>query len=79
MQPPAHMTGTALTGTDRPRYAFGMRNRMDERYDMVRTVRDQRFRYLRNFAPHRPWGSTRRTRGSRRVTRSGSRPTWTAP
>jgi HEAT repeat protein len=28
---------------------------MDERYDMVRTVTDGRFRYIRNYAPHRPW------------------------
>jgi hypothetical protein len=37
-------------------YAFGGRNRMDERYDFVRTVTDGRFRYLRNYAPHRIWG-----------------------
>ncbi|MFJ5304479.1 sulfatase-like hydrolase/transferase [Streptomyces sp. NPDC088350] len=36
--------------------AFGMRGRMDERVDMVRTVRDARFRYLRNFMPHLPCG-----------------------
>jgi arylsulfatase A-like enzyme len=29
---------------------------MDERYDTVRAVRDRRFRYVRNYAPHRPWG-----------------------
>ncbi len=37
-------------------YAFGMRNRMDERYDMVRTVTDGRYRYVRNYMPHRPAG-----------------------
>ena len=37
-----------------PRYAFGARNRMDERYDLVRTVRSRRYRYLRNYTPHRP-------------------------
>jgi hypothetical protein len=29
---------------------------MGERYDMVRTVRDERYRYIRNYSPHRPWG-----------------------
>jgi hypothetical protein len=29
---------------------------MDERYDMVRAVRDREFRYVRNYSPHRPWG-----------------------
>lgn len=36
------------------RYAFGMRNRMDERYDFVRTVTDGRWRYVRNYMPHLP-------------------------
>jgi len=33
-------------------YAFCFRNRMDDRYDMVRTVRDLRYRYIRNYMPH---------------------------
>ncbi len=37
-------------------YAFGMRNRMDERYDFVRTVTDGRYRYMRNYMPLRPAG-----------------------
>lgn len=36
------------------KYAFGMRNRMDERYDFVRTVSDGRWRYIRNYMPHLP-------------------------
>ena len=36
------------------RLAFGMRNRMDERYDFVRTVSDGSYRYIRNYMPHRP-------------------------
>ncbi|WP_155054449.1 sulfatase-like hydrolase/transferase [Streptomyces blattellae] len=36
--------------------AFGGRNRMGERYDFVRTVRDSRYRYIRNYSPHRPHG-----------------------
>ena len=55
---PEYMHGTPFLGPDRKarQYAFGGRNRMDERYDLVRTVTDGRFRYIRNYAPHRPWG-----------------------
>jgi arylsulfatase A-like enzyme len=55
---PAQMRGTPFLGRmPKPqRYAFGMRNRMDERYDMIRTVTDGRWRYIRNYMPHRPWG-----------------------
>lgn len=52
---PEHMAGRPFGGPDRAepaRYTFGFRNRMDERYDMVRTVRDQRYRYVRNYLPH---------------------------
>lgn len=57
--PPPTMVGQALfgTGTESLRgYAFGSRDRMDERYDMVRTVRDARFRYIRNYRPDRIHG-----------------------
>ncbi|MFD7224021.1 sulfatase-like hydrolase/transferase [Streptomyces sp. NPDC059892] len=51
---PAYMEGTSLLkARHRPSYAFGGRNRMDERYDFVRTVRDTRYRYIRNYSPHR--------------------------
>lgn len=36
-------------------YVFGFRDRMDERYDMIRTVRDRRYRYIRNYMPHVTW------------------------
>ncbi|MFM2371813.1 MAG: hypothetical protein RIS85_1535 [Pseudomonadota bacterium] len=54
---PKVMQGKALMGraaTTREKYAFGMRNRMDERYDFVRTVSDGRWRYVRNYMPHLP-------------------------
>lgn len=37
------------------RYVFGMRDRGDETVDRIRTVRDRRFRYIRNFMPQRPF------------------------
>ena len=55
---PSHFQGQPFAGpTCAPRqYAFGNRNRMDEAIDFVRTVRDARFRYIRNYMPHLPWG-----------------------
>lgn len=55
---PAQMTGKPFLGRSAQpqRLAFGMRNRMDERIDFQRTVTDGRWRYIRNYMPHRPWG-----------------------
>ncbi len=39
-----------------PEYAFCYRNRMDERYDMMRSVRDKKYLYIRNYYPHRIYG-----------------------
>ena len=55
---PAHMQGRPFLGAARaaPRdLVFGHRDRMDEAYDMMRTVRDARYRYIRNFHPGRPY------------------------
>lgn len=57
-QPP-QMTGKPLLGQriGQPSiYAFGFRDRMDERIDFVRTVTDGRWRYIRNYMPDRPNG-----------------------
>lgn len=50
--------GQTLLGTQAaPRhYAFGGRDRMGERYDLSRSVRSTRYRYIRNYTPHRPLG-----------------------
>ncbi len=55
---PKHMQGQAFLGpaAKSPRqYVYGFRDRMDERYDMLRSVRDQRYKYIRNYLPHLPW------------------------
>ena len=55
---PAHMQGRALLGADgaAPRdYIYAARDRMDERYDIIRAVRDGRFKYIRNYEPHKPY------------------------
>ena len=36
-------------------YVFAARGRLDSRFEMVRTVRDERYRYHRNFFPHLPY------------------------
>jgi arylsulfatase A-like enzyme len=56
---PRHYEGRPFLGEKRaaPReHVFLFRNRMDERYDTVRAVRDGEYQYLRNYSPHRPWG-----------------------
>lgn len=56
---PSHMSEASLVHAEfapESSLAFGMRDRMDERIDMVRTVRDARFRYIRNYMPHLPCG-----------------------
>ncbi|GAB4117403.1 MAG: sulfatase-like hydrolase/transferase [Roseiflexaceae bacterium] len=57
---PGHMHAQPLfdrTGQLRPgrQYLFGHRDRMDETEDTMRSVRDQRFRYIRNSYPERPY------------------------
>lgn len=53
---PRYMQGHAFLGAQQTapqRYAFAFRGRMDERIDMVRAVRDEQFRYIRNYMPHK--------------------------
>ncbi|MEZ4773282.1 MAG: sulfatase [Bacteroidia bacterium] len=56
--PPLIMQGRVIFGVNAapPRqFAFGGRDRCDETVDRIRTVRDSRFRYIRNFYPERPF------------------------
>jgi len=59
IEPPQWMQGQAFMGkheaAPRP-YNYGFRGRMDERYDMVRSVRDERYVYLRHYMPHEIYG-----------------------
>ncbi len=54
---PEHMQGQAFLGEQaKPReYVFAHRDRMDETYDMMRAVRDKRYKYIKNFFPGRPY------------------------
>jgi uncharacterized sulfatase len=59
MQPPEWMQGRAFAGKHRAAatgYLHGFRGRMDERYDLQRSVTDGRYVYLRNYLPHLPAG-----------------------
>ena len=56
---PDYMQGGAFLGKQQkpePQYAFGFRGRMDERIDMSRSVRDKKFRYIRNYLPNKIYG-----------------------
>ena len=59
VKPPEWMQGHAFLGRyEAPpqKHLFGFRGRMDERYDMVRSVRNQRYIYIRNYMPHLIYG-----------------------
>jgi hypothetical protein len=54
---PAHLHGRVLTAARRtpPAFVFAARDRMDIEYDMMRSARDGRFLYIRNFTPELPY------------------------
>jgi len=55
---PSHCQGQPFLGEQLPparRMVFGARDRMDERYDIIRSARDHRFRYIRNYEPLKPY------------------------
>jgi len=56
--PPPNLQGTAFLGPQEgaPRgFVYGARDRVDEAFDVARSVRDGRWLYLRNFMPHLSW------------------------
>jgi uncharacterized sulfatase len=56
---PAWMQGRAFAGSHAkadPGLLYGFRGRMDERMDMLRSVTDGRYVYLRQYMPHLPYG-----------------------
>jgi arylsulfatase A-like enzyme len=56
---PSYLQGQAFAGDSKaasPRkYIYAARDRMDSEYDMVRAVRDERFKYIKNFQPEKPY------------------------
>jgi N-sulfoglucosamine sulfohydrolase len=55
---PMHLQGRVLVGPNSaaaPEFVFAARDRMDIEYDMMRSARDARFLYIRNFQPELPY------------------------
>lgn len=55
IEPPAWMQGHAFAGphqSEPQAFIYGERGRMDERMDLIRSVTDGRYVYLRNYFPH---------------------------
>lgn len=55
---PAHMQGRVILGEKTgpaPKFVFAARDRMDETFDRIRSVRGERYRYVRNFHPELPY------------------------
>ncbi|UCG57227.1 MAG: sulfatase-like hydrolase/transferase [Phycisphaerales bacterium] len=55
---PGYMQGVAFLGPDAGPardYVFGAASRVDEVYELSRSVRDKRYNYIRNYMPHLPY------------------------
>jgi arylsulfatase A-like enzyme len=51
---PTHVQGRAFLGkqlSPQREFVFAARDRMDERYDIIRMVRDKQYKYIRNYEP----------------------------
>ncbi|MGB1362832.1 MAG: sulfatase family protein, partial [Flavobacteriaceae bacterium] len=59
IQAPSYMQGQAFEGAFKAEtlrtFIHGHADRFDERVDMIRAVRNKRFKYLKNFHPDRPY------------------------
>jgi len=58
LEVPDYMHGRVFLGKNtepEPPYLFYHRDRMDEGIDFIRSVRDHRYRYIRNFEPEKPY------------------------
>jgi uncharacterized sulfatase len=59
IKPPDWMEGKPFLGKyvqPPQKYLFGLRGRMDERYDLIRSVRNNRYVYIRNYMPFLIYG-----------------------
>lgn len=58
ISPPSYMEGGAFLGEYArpvaPFYVFGAADRFDEKQDRIRSVRDERFKYIRYYQPDKP-------------------------
>lgn len=59
-QIPKHLQGRAFLGKQKEPhrdYVCGARDRLDNCNEVIRTIRSEKYRYIRNFLPHRPYAS----------------------
>lgn len=58
IEPPAYMHGVPFAGkyaaAEPRRYIFAARDRIDETRDFIRAIRDNQYKYIRNFRPDLP-------------------------
>ncbi len=55
---PEYMQGEVFFGpdtTEEPEFVYGFRDRVDEVFDMSRSVRSDNYLYIRNYLPHHSW------------------------
>ncbi|MEM7699717.1 MAG: sulfatase-like hydrolase/transferase, partial [Verrucomicrobiota bacterium] len=58
LEAPEHFQGQTFLGAEpaEPReFVYGFRDRIDEVFDLSRSVRTQRYLYIRNYHPHLSW------------------------
>lgn len=57
IRPPSHLQGHAFLGDRKKvrKYVFAARDRCDETVDRIRCVRSERYKYIRNYYPDRPY------------------------
>jgi len=58
LEAPGYMQGNAFLGeyqTEEPEYIYMFRDRMDERYDLTRSIVDKQYRYTRYYNSNRIW------------------------
>ena len=59
VEPPKNIDGQAFLGkykaSKKRKYIHAAADRFDEKYDMIRAVRDNRFKYLRNYNTEKPY------------------------
>ncbi|MDH5382481.1 MAG: sulfatase [Cyclobacteriaceae bacterium] len=59
IQPPDYLQGFAFDGPFKEkserRYIHAASDRLDEHYDRIRAVKDERYKYIRNYYPDKPY------------------------
>lgn len=58
IEAPGHFQGRAFLGAAAgtpPPFVYGARDRVDEAFDVARSVRSSRWLYIRNYMPHLSW------------------------